>query len=520
METKTLPDAVKNTLIAALVALSLLIGALVVWLGGGGGDPIPAPSPSPSVIAPSPTAIPLPSPSLRRIRAALSGLQKPYPGAPLEFQDSLSLKGSRGETVGWIVEVADGDSISVPDPGTWGSVKVYSLPTVTTKIPSHNQVAAGTFYDPVVAATELKAGLYLLDFEIKRDAIPGTYSFSVSDLPVTLKVWKMTMPERPSVPAYMELQFAQVARAHNLADEGSTLKARADLNAQYRKMYRDHRVEPVKQAASDMSVASGFSIDNFKDYGASYRQTVIEGSIAAPCIFGPNPSTVPSATLLSQINQNISNGTLPAGSWIYAWDEGEGTTDAETAARVKVIKEGAPLAKIMVTRRPMASVVADQFYPVMDFWTQGMSVFGWYTSCMANATCQNTGTPGTPRGTPMMVVDSESVHQRAFPVITYWAGGKAMLYFNGTQMLPTAWTDQRNEGGNGDGTLVYPGPSASLRLKNWREGMFDVEYLAMSDQVWVKAELAKLITSPSNWNRNYLEWLKLRDLAGERLNSL
>lgn len=516
-----MPDAVRNTLIAVLVGLTALIAALMTWLGST--DPTPTPLPEPSAVvtplpSPSKTAVPLPSPSAttRRIRASLTGLQKPYPGAPLAFQDSLSLKGSRGETVGWIIEAAS--SFSVPAPSTWGQVKVYSLGTVTTKIPSHDQVAAGIFYDPLPVATNPGAGLYVLDFEIKRDAPPGTYSFSVSDLPVTLKVWKMTMPEKPTVPAYMELQFAQVARAHNLADEGSTLKARADLNASYRKLYRDHRIEPIKQAASDMSVASSFSIDTFKDYGASYRQTVLDGAIAPPCVFGPNPSTVPSSGLLSGINSSISTGVLPAGSWIYAWDEGEGTADTATAERVKVVKAGAPLAKVMVTRRPTASVIADQFYPVMDFWTSGMTgVFGWYTSCMANATCQNTGTPGTPRGTPMMVIDSPSVHQRVFPILTYWAGGKSMLYFNGTQRLGDS--DLRNEGGNGDGTLVYKDSVSSLRLKSWREGMFDVEYLAMNDAAWTKSELTKLIESPSFWSKGYQNWMELREKAGERANS-
>ncbi len=73
---------------------------------------------------------------------------------------------------------------------------------------------------------------------------PGSYSFTVLK-PVQVRVAKFqhVWP----VPLYMEMQFAQIARAHNLADVGETLAQRMQLAKDYANRLRAHGVEPVKQ---------------------------------------------------------------------------------------------------------------------------------------------------------------------------------------------------------------------------------------------------------------------------------
>jgi Domain of unknown function (DUF4091) len=62
------------------------------------------------------------------------------------------------------------------------------------------------------------------------------------------------------------------------------------------------------------------------------------------------------------------------------------------------------------------------------------------------------------------------------------------LYYETGGKLQTAWTDQFDFGGNGDGTLFYPGtpdriggtqpiPIEAIRLKLIRDGYEDYEYL-------------------------------------------
>jgi hypothetical protein len=114
----------------------------------------------------------------------------------------------------------------------------------------------------------------------------------------------------------------------------------------------------------------------------------------------------------------------------------------------------------------------------------------------------------------MMVIEAPGVHQRAFPWVLAKLNVPRGLYFNTTQRLPTAWEagGQYNEGGNGDGTLLYPGtdgnPWASLRLKRLYRGLQDVWYLGkgaanpVTDaRVWPKDEAAYEAERKRAWDR-------------------
>jgi hypothetical protein len=97
----------------------------------------------------------------------------------------------------------------------------------------------------------------------------------------------------------------------------------------------------------------------------------------------------------------------------------------------------------------------------------------------------------------------------------YDAGGE--LYYNTTVALPEAWQDQYRFGGNGDGTLFYPGlprgeppdadtgdglavgdaptiggtheiPIESIRLKRIRDGREDYEYLRLASRAGERRE--------------------------------
>src|SRR5207248_1964236 len=96
------------------------------------------------------------------------------------------------------------------------------------------------------------------------------------------------------------------------------------------------------------------------------------------------------------------------------------------------------------------------------------------------------------RGWPSLVVDAPAMAHRVFEWLTfrYRVGGE--LYYNTVEAQAAGldpWRDQRLHGGNGDGTLFYPGrpdpiggrteiPVESIRLKLIREALEDYEYLA------------------------------------------
>jgi hypothetical protein len=93
-------------------------------------------------------------------------------------------------------------------------------------------------------------------------------------------------------------------------------------------------------------------------------------------------------------------------------------------------------------------------------------------------------------GYPSYTIDAPAVLARAMEWLSFSYGVAGELYYDTVARLDSAW--KRNGlcafGGQGDGTLFYPGrpdviggtsqvPVESIRLKLVREGMEDYEYL-------------------------------------------
>jgi hypothetical protein len=114
---------------------------------------------------------------------------------------------------------------------------------------------------------------------------------------------------------------------------------------------------------------------------------------------------------------------------------------------------------------------------------------------------------GTETGWPTMAVDSDATRNRAMEWLSFTYDMTGELYYETTMayFLGDPWTSQAAFGGNGDGTLFYPGTTAriggkteipveSLRLKEIRDGMEDFELLNLAKSVGAGAE-AKAIAA-------------------------
>lgn len=414
-------------------------------------EPTPEVSSSPT---PSSSPSPLPSAS---------------PSSTPTGTSQIVLKGVVGETVSAVF--APSTAIASLAPG----VRAYEIQKVTTLVPSFKGAAVGDYEDPLKPVTSLEAGKrYWVEVTLTA---PGTSALGF--------VTAVTKPgPMKTVPFYMELQFNQIAKAHNLPDEGSTLAARCALALKYVQLLRAHGVEPIKQHPLVSAQAANGVLDldgYFPAQGCTFRQLVLNGAIAPPMIFTWSPSA--SDAQITATKASLSS--LPVDSWSYVWDEGEPAMDAQSLAQAKRYKTSG--LKLMQTHRYSADFAPyiDWFCPVVNFAPFSRTPECLYTSCMANATCQNTTADkvGTPTGHPMMVLDAPSGHAVAFPLVMAKLGAARGLYFNSTQMLPTAWNPGGlySEGGDGDGTLLYPGtdglPWPSLRLKRLYRGLQDAYYL-------------------------------------------
>jgi Domain of unknown function (DUF4091) len=110
-----------------------------------------------------------------------------------------------------------------------------------------------------------------------------------------------------------------------------------------------------------------------------------------------------------------------------------------------------------------------------------------YTSCETEG-CSGDNSDPYFDGWPGYPIDEPASEARAMGWQSFLYGTSGELYYATDVALTTAWTDQYRFGGNGDGTLFYPGtpdrvggtdpiPIESMRLKLIRDGYQDFEYM-------------------------------------------
>lgn len=149
----------------------------------------------------------------------------------------------------------------------------------------------------------------------------------------------------------------------------------------------------------------------------------------------------------------------------------------------------------------------------------------WYQSCKSHA-CEDVGGEDT-RFWPSYMIDSPATHQRIMPWLTWKYRMDGELYFHTVFAYSKTdpWRTQYLFGGNGDGTLFYPGrarliggrtdiPIESIRLKFIREGYEDYEYLRLAEKTVGRARTARLLHGIVNTTFDWSQ--RPQDLMGLR----
>jgi hypothetical protein len=168
--------------------------------------------------------------------------------------------------------------------------------------------------------------------------------------------------------------------------------------------------------------------------------------------------------------------------------------DAEHHGALEQVDVLAPVVNFLEDRSgPHAG---DQRDTYEDFLAEPGHELWTYTSCLSFG-C---GPPGADdddpywRGWPGYAVDAPATQARTPSWLAWRYRLAGELYYDVGLRLDDAWADQFAEGGNGDGTLFYPGdpariggtrpvPVESLRLKLIRDGREDYELLRRLEEV-------------------------------------
>lgn len=501
-----------------------------------------------------------------------AGAEKPIGDRIPNLDSQLKLYGSRGETLIFLLR-AEGSgchslSAGVDDAeGGDFSFTFYSLPPIKTEHPSFPGAFVGRHLDPVVLINSQGACLdqsldnwFLGEVEIARDASPGLkhglISLGEKKIELELKVWRMTIPANPALPAYAEM----TPWFNLLGHYGKWTDDEARLANEYSVAMYAHRIYPLKSTIAPLEIdGDKINITDHPSPDKSFRSVVLKNRPAGayydfPTVgaSGFEPIDYPKAIrYFKAVENTIADIARPGKAIVYLWDEPKPDVMSELIKLSTMVKAKAPSLKQMVTItydqrladtvsifNPVINYFDHPDYPRPEVYRSFQEKGGetwWYVSCMSHG-CEAL----IDTGMPDMVIDRPSAYVRAIGWLSMRYNIDAFLYYsvnNGYQYYPKRdpWQSLWDFSGNGDGTLFYPGrpnerglsahvPVASLRLKLWRESSYDAEYIRWMEAApvqpsWWQSEYKKIAQNTGEWARNYQAYAELRKRAGEFLDS-
>jgi hypothetical protein len=482
--------------------------------------------------------------------ATASPLEAVFPDARANGPAGAVLEAARGEWEPFQIVVrapagassvrAAATPLGADDGATIAAPRLYRVEYLDVRTPSSVEGHAGRWPDALVPDVDAyvsekrrafpfaipagEARAIWVDCFVPRSARPGLYRGQVAveadgattRVPVELLVRGFTLPATSSLPVTFGFDANALARAnaHGPLDDA----ALAALARRYALAALRHRVslhggsmDPPPFTAS----ARGRVTLDFRAYDAEVGPfldgTADPGGPAEGARWSAIDLRVPwrveGSTLARYVTALVEH--LRARGWLdrvfdYTFDEPSDAQLAEARARAEAVHRLAPAIPRLVTRelsRALAGAV-EIWCPVVNRVDDkpseppatpraGYARLWWYQSCRSHGCDVVGGDYFT--GWPSLVVDAPPIAHRIFEWLTfrYRVGGE--LYYNTVEAYARGldpWRDQQLHGGNGDGTLFYPGtpariggatpiPVESIRLKLIREGLEDYEYLRL-----------------------------------------
>lgn len=390
--------------------------------------------------------------------------------------------------------------------------------------PGRNQPLWIEYYVPPDTAPDLYRGRV-------RVSVDGEPCLSV---PVELRVWPFRLPSTSSLPNTFGFSGIKALRGHmgGYTDDGDLRR----LTRLYAEAALAHR----------LSLHGGTMTPprpTFSGGRASVDWSVYEAEVAPFLegeVFGPDdplPGARATAVELRTVpGLSDEEDVLLWRAWaehfrdrgwldrlfLYVWDEPQGPDEyPDVRKRARLARKADPELRVLVTEQlvPDLAEVIDVWVPLVNCmgdgggWGTGEfceetvpraayaglgtsagerndAALWFYQSCASHGCYVVGGSDFT--GWPQYVVDAPATANRIMPWIAWSLAMEGELYYNTVEAYnePGPWEDVHAFGGNGDGTLFYPGtperiggrshvPVESLRLKLIREGLEDYEYLAL-----------------------------------------
>ena len=383
-------------------------------------------------------------------------------------------------------------------------------------------------------------------------------------IPVKLEVWNFDLPSTSTLPNSFGLNGLTAVRQHlgKYTNDNDVVR----FTNLYRKAALWHRVSVHN--GSMLPPRASFNGDKATIDWTGYDKEVgpfLDGTAIAPGqpLLGAKATSIdiPGVRNIQREQERVLYLRAFAQhfrekGWInrlfnYLWDEPPPVKYDELVRQGKLAHSADSDIKNLVTAsfHPEWGGAVDIFVPIINCFAfkpgnlnncdqqveqPKMPNLWWYQSCASHG-CNMVGGDYF-RGWPSYMIDVDAVANRIMPWLTWKYDVKGELYYamNESYSHPEdAWNHIWLFGGNGDGTLFYPGrprtiggtsdiPIESIRLKLIRDGLEDYEYLALLSKYEGREAAAKyvdrLVTNAHTYDRDPAMLYNVRREIGERLS--
>ncbi|GMT96275.1 hypothetical protein KH5H1_03940 [Corallococcus caeni] len=518
----------------------------------------------------------------------VSPLVKVRPDATPKGAKEARLSAARGECEGTQLVLPQGvtrvtmQPLALKGPGAPLTVDAWREAYLDVKTPSNGEGKPGPWPDALVPlsapANPRHPTVVYVEVCVPAKQAPGTYTGSLSaaadgkDLPAvpfTVEVRPFELPATSSLPNSFGISLYSIAKGHGIPADSPEAKA---LLRAYGKALLEHRVSAHGMGMDPPPVRfqDGRAVLDWSAYDAEMGP-FLDGTLlpsgarftTADVRDNRKASTDAEKTAYYRAFQkHFEDKGWKAQLFFYAKDEPKAADVPLVKAQAKRVHDAGGTIPVLVTTAldpafngsvDILTPIINCFYPregpqtcrtVANTATArtrlpSRAKVWWYQSCMAHG-C--TGGPPPDKALDKAysdwasyMVDHPAPLNRAMGVLAFESGVDGELYFDTVFAYNTkkdVWTDLFEFGGNGDGTLFYPGtpaklggtehqPVVSLRLKHIRDGLEDYEYLrlltSLGDGAFARTAAKRLAKSGYEISRDPAEWEAVRKEVTERI---
>jgi hypothetical protein len=380
-----------------------------------------------------------------------------------------------------------------------------------------------------------------------------------------LEVWDFTLPSVSSLPTAFGFNGWDVLPGH-YRNRDEHYDDIVPLSTKYLDAALMHRITLDGVFLEDWSIYGSLPID-FSEFDRTW-EPFIEGKKLPFGLKGARMTSAQIPEYGSSDSEKVAywadfSSHFKSKGWFdilfdYTFDEPDGFNDfEEIKKRARLVHQAMPDLRVLVTTdiqeasKYGISDVIDLWVPVINFihgkpynvcWsreyegdqrflyndllTQDKELW-WYQSCMSHGCSGSPPNDKCESAYPSYMIDHPAVMNRIMSWMTFYYDIHGELYFSSIYAYEheNPWDNQFYFGGNGDGTLFYPGrpeivggtthiPIASIRLKMIREGMEDFEYMKILERAGLRQgvmkKLNKIITNAYKYSHNSSRLLKIR----------